>query len=162
MASRRSIALTALLALVAGLLAGLDFDRTLVAMPAWQAVGAQGWAAFSRHADLGPGLVLYPLEAVGGLLLATAATASVWFDQRAASAGFFALLIAVGGAVGGLVMTAFAAPVMLELAAQTDQGALQQSLDAFQFRGDIRGMFQVVAFAAAVAAMALFAARANE
>ena len=115
MASRRSIALTALLALVAGLLAGLDFDRTLVAMPAWQAVGAQGWAAFSRHADLGPGLVLYPLEAVGGLLLATAATASVWFDQRAASAGFFALLIAVGGAVGGLVMTAFAAPVMLEI-----------------------------------------------
>lgn len=162
MVSRRSVVLTALLALVAGLLAGLDFDRTFVAMPAWQAVGAQSWAAFSRHADLGPGLVLYPVEAVAGLLLAAAAAASAWFDRRTASVGFLALLLAVLGAIGGLVTTAFAAPVMLGIATQADPAILGQSLDAFQFRGDIRGAFQLITFAAAVLALALFAGRANE
>ena len=55
--------------LVGGLLAGANVDRALVAMPAWQQVGPESWAAFSRHADLGNGFVLYPVEAVGAALL---------------------------------------------------------------------------------------------
>ena len=47
-------------------LAGGGLDRVAVAMPAWRIVGANGWAAFSRHADLGNGLVLYPTAAISG------------------------------------------------------------------------------------------------
>jgi hypothetical protein len=38
--------------LFSGLLAGGNIDRSLVAMPAWQEVGATAWTEFSRHADL--------------------------------------------------------------------------------------------------------------
>jgi hypothetical protein len=51
-------------AFVSGLLAGGNIDRAFVAMPAWQEVGATNWAEFSRHADLGNGMWLYPIEAI--------------------------------------------------------------------------------------------------
>jgi hypothetical protein len=51
---------------VSGLLAGGNIDRAFVAMPAWQQIGATSWAEFSRHADLGNGLILYPAEALAG------------------------------------------------------------------------------------------------
>jgi hypothetical protein len=60
------------------------------------------------------------------------------------------------------VATAFAAPVMLGIATQADPATLQQSLDAFQQRGDIRAAFQLVTFVAAVIALSLFAMRVNE
>src|SRR5216684_8245748 len=84
MASARSRFLLAAAAVLGGLLAGLDVDRTLVAMPAWQAVGPTAWAEFSRHADLGKGLFLYPLEAIGTFLLLMAAATSL---RRRARAG---------------------------------------------------------------------------
>ena len=34
-----------------GVLAGSSIDRAIVAMPAWQIVGATAWADFSRHAE---------------------------------------------------------------------------------------------------------------
>jgi hypothetical protein len=57
-----TIVLATLAVLANGLLAGLSVDRSVVAMPAWRWVGVRGWAAFSRRADLGNGLVLYPLR----------------------------------------------------------------------------------------------------
>src|SRR6516165_8268627 len=62
-----------LAALFNGMLAS-GINRTLVDMPAWQRVGAPAWAQFSRWADLGPyGLVMYPLEGIGGAVLSIVA-----------------------------------------------------------------------------------------
>jgi hypothetical protein len=47
-------------------------------------VGPVAWAEFSRHADLGNGLVLYPLEAFGGFLFTLAAAVSFYFDRYSA------------------------------------------------------------------------------
>ena len=69
MASARSRFLLAAAAVLGELLAGLDVDRTLVAMPAWQAVGPTAWAEFSHHADIAKGLFLYPLNAIGAFPL---------------------------------------------------------------------------------------------
>ena len=80
---------------VSGLLAGGNIDRAFVAMPAWQQVGAPSWAAFSRHADLGNGLVLYPVEAVGGALLTLAAAIMIHFDRNAPRAAIVSLYAAV-------------------------------------------------------------------
>lgn len=53
-------------------LSGSGMDRSLIEMPAWQHVGALAWAAFSRWADVGTnGLILYPIEKVGGPFLAS-------------------------------------------------------------------------------------------
>jgi hypothetical protein len=55
-------------ALVNGVLASGNINRALVDMPAWRQTGVLAWAAFSRHADLGRNaMILYPLEAFGGL-----------------------------------------------------------------------------------------------
>jgi hypothetical protein len=58
-------------------LAGTDVDRLLVQMPAWRDVGVAGWAAYSRHADLANGLVLYPTLAIAGCVLSVAAAINV-------------------------------------------------------------------------------------
>ena len=52
MTSRTTRIALILATLVSGLLAGFNLDRALVAMPAWNAVGAVAWAEFSRRADL--------------------------------------------------------------------------------------------------------------
>jgi hypothetical protein len=66
--------------LVSGSLVGGNIDRAFVAMPAWQEVGAVAWAEFSRHADLRNGLILYPLEAIGGAILTVSAAIRLHLD----------------------------------------------------------------------------------
>jgi hypothetical protein len=45
-----------------GPLAGVAVDRLLVQLPAWQQTGPVAWAEFTRAADLGRGLLLYPAK----------------------------------------------------------------------------------------------------
>jgi hypothetical protein len=52
-------------------------------------------AAYSRHADLGNGLVAYPLEAIGGALLIISAAVSNYFDRDAGSVTTVCLYCAV-------------------------------------------------------------------
>jgi hypothetical protein len=152
--SRRTALLLALAIVLAGLLAGLDFDRAIVAMPAWQIVGPVAWAEFSRHADLGSGLVLYPVEAIGAFLLAVATAISARFDRAAPKRLIVVLWISVALAAGGLATTILAAPVMLSIAHETDAAALQRAFEAFHFWGNVRGLCQVLAFTAlAIAAL---------
>jgi hypothetical protein len=67
-------------------LAGGGLDRMLIEMPAWRQVGAVAWAEYSRHADLGSGLMLYPIAAIGGTLLTIAAALSARSDRAASTA----------------------------------------------------------------------------
>jgi hypothetical protein len=73
MSSVRSPVLLAAAVLVSGILAGGVVARVVVGGPAWHELGADAWAAYSRHADLGNGLVACPIEAIGGALLIIAA-----------------------------------------------------------------------------------------
>lgn len=52
---------------VSGILAGTVFDRVVVGGPAWHSLGAEAWAQYSRQADLGTGLVVYPVSTVWAL-----------------------------------------------------------------------------------------------
>lgn len=47
---------------VTGVLAGGVVDRVIVGGPAWHELGTYAWMQYSRRADLGGGLVVYPLE----------------------------------------------------------------------------------------------------
>ena len=73
--------------LMHGFLAGGNVERALVHMPAWRKVGARAWAAFSRQADLGRGLFLYPFEAITGAALAVAAAIAFQFELGAVTGG---------------------------------------------------------------------------
>ena len=69
MASLRTQLLVAAATLLTGIWAGGAVDRVIVGGPAWQELGAQAWAQYSRLADLGAGLVAYPIEGIGSTLL---------------------------------------------------------------------------------------------
>src|SRR5438105_5051199 len=90
--------------LLSGLLAGADLDRALVAMPAWQTAGPEAWAVFSRNADLGNGLVLYPLEAIGGALLILVAIVAFYLGAREERGIILFLFAALALSIVGLLL----------------------------------------------------------
>ena len=134
--------------LLGGLLAGSNLDRAVVAMPAWSQMETFSWAAFSRRADLGNGLVLYPIEALLGAALALSAAISYGYERAANHSVSRVLWSAVIFVVGGLLITLKAAPIMLNLSHTVDLATLHQDFGQFYFWGDIRGMFEVLAFIA--------------
>lgn len=79
---RTTLMLVTTAALVNGLLAGGNVDRLLVATPAWEVVGLNGWVDFSRAADLGRGQVVYPVMALGSTALTVLAAATAFVGKR--------------------------------------------------------------------------------
>jgi hypothetical protein len=135
-------------ALLHGILAGLTIDRILVGLPGWREVGVVAWANYSRSADLGNGLVLYPGLAIGGALLSLGAAVSlIWLPMRQRSVAF-AIYLSAGLALAGLMLTFKAAPFMLSLryTGNDDLMHLRQAFDGFWFWSAIRGVMQVLAF----------------
>ncbi len=125
-------------------------------MPAWRKVGARGWAVYSRHADLENGLFLYPTLAIGGAILTIAAAISFQFDATAPSSVALPLYLSVVLVLGGLLATVKAAPIMMSLRRiGDDTSALQKAFDGFRRWGNVRGVFQVLAFLANVWALSL-------
>ncbi len=145
-----SLAIAAVLA--GGLLAGLSVDRTLVALPAWRKVGPEAWAAFSRDADLGNGLVVYPLLGVGAPLLSLGVGGSFALDPGVAAAGL-PILAAALISVAHLLATARAAPNMAKIRSARDRIALQQAFDAFERWQRVRAILQSLTFAANIWAL---------
>jgi hypothetical protein len=136
--------------LLGGVLAGGNVNRNLVDMPAWRQVGALAWAAFSRHDDLSlNGMIVYPLEGIGGAALTIAAALAYHFDRTAPRAAAIPIYAAAVLVVGGLLATTQAAPIMLSVRRLGDDPvALQRAFDGFEFWGQVWGVFQVAAFGA--------------
>jgi hypothetical protein len=129
-----------------GILAGGNLDRYIVQVPAWRRVDVMSWLAYSRHADLGNGLIYYPLEAIGAfifLLTCSCILLTISEDLRFRLPLYSATLFAVLG----LVFTAFAAPVMLSLRTiPADPATVQKAFDRFHFWGLLRAIAQVLSF----------------
>ncbi len=133
-------------AVLNGMLAS-GINRTLVDMPAWQHVGAPAWAEFSRWADMGTnGLILYPLEGIGGAVLSIGA-AVVFHRSRGSMTRSAAVPIYAAAllALGGMLATTQAAPTLLGTQHLSDPVALQQALNRFEFWGGVRAVFQSLA-----------------
>jgi hypothetical protein len=148
---RQRIVLTCVTAgvLFDGLLAGSTVDRFVAGVPAWKHVGVVAWAEYSRHADLGYGLILYPVLAIGGCLLALAAVAGWWRDREAQRAPALPLCLGAALAVAGLVTTLGAAPQMLGLRnGENDPAALAAVFAAFYRWSAVRAVFQILSFPA--------------
>ena len=136
-----------------GSLAGSNIDRMVMQWPAYQRIGAEKWAEFSRHADLTwRAAALYPTESIGGVILSVATAVAVARSRRARKARI-ASVAAAAFAAGGLALTLKAAPNMLSLRhADADP---QKAFDGFRFWSLFRGVCQVSAFVANVATLAL-------
>jgi hypothetical protein len=132
-----------------GMLAS-GINRTLVDMPAWRRVGAPAWAEFSRWADIGPyGLVMYPLEGIGGAVLSVVAAILFARSRRSRTrSGALPIYAAALLALLGMLATTQAAPTLLRTRHMNDPVALQQALNRFAFWGGVRAVFQSLAFGA--------------
>jgi hypothetical protein len=137
-----------------GVLAGGGIVRRLVDMPAWRHVGALAWADFSRHADLGNGLVLYPLLGMGGALATIGAVVAHRVGGGTPRAATVPIYLGALLAMLGMVTTAFAAPQMLSLRVPLDADATQHAFDRFEFWGGIRAVVQALSVGANVWAIA--------
>jgi hypothetical protein len=116
-------------------------NRTLVEMPAWRHLGVEAWAAFSRGADLGNGTILYPLAGIGGLGLILAAAIVFRLSSRRP----WWVAIPVYGsallAIGVILTTTQAAPIMLSLHhIGDDPRALQHAFEGFYRWDSIRAV----------------------
>ncbi len=133
--------------LVTGFLAGTVFDRAIIAAPAWRIVGSEAWAEFSRHADLGVGLLLYPLEGLGAALLTIAAAICIRLDRSASRAASIAVYAAALFSIAGLILTVKAAPIMLSIERASDPAALRGAFEDFTLWGlYLRGLCDIASF----------------
>jgi hypothetical protein len=121
-------------------------DRALVGGPAWHAVGPEAWAHFSRRADLGVGLVAYPVEAIGATLLLIAALVSSRLGSNHERRVTPLLVVAVIFSLLGLLVTAKAAPIMLSLGVERPAADLRHAFEDFFLWGIyLRGTVDVLA-----------------
>jgi hypothetical protein len=114
-------------------------------------VSILNWAAYSRHADLGNGLFLYPLEAIGSFLLLFTASVIILFHKSLFKQVALPAHLAVVFAAIGLIFTFFAAPLMLSIRTiGNNEILLQKAFDKFQFWGMLRAIAQLLSFLACV------------
>jgi hypothetical protein len=139
---------------LSGLLTGGIVDRALVAAPAWSALGPAAWAQFSLRADLGRGLVAYPVEAIGAALLVIAATVSFQIERPVRRSIGAPLYLAVAFSMTGLLITLKAAPIMLSLRTEPSVSAAVAFTEFNLWGLVLRGMADLLAFVCEIWALA--------
>jgi hypothetical protein len=143
-------------AVFGGALVGTVIQRVVIDLPAWRQLGAQAWADYSRHADLGTGVIAYPIEAGGWMLVALAMALSHRLDRRASRLSAAPIYLTAGLTIGVLAITAKAAPIMFRIRGLGDDStALRDAFDQFTFWGlQVRGAVVGAAFLTSLWALA--------
>ena len=138
---------------------GSVLDRALVATTAWRHLGVQAWADYSRVADLGTGDIVYP---IGGILswgLVFAAALAYRMDPSAPAQAGRPIYLAALAALGALLTTLVAAPVMqhVGVVSDNDTAALHHAFDTFTLWGVyVRGVCFAVMFVCMVWALVAY------
>ena len=142
-------------ATVVGGLFGSLLDRALIATNAWRQLGVHAWADYSRHADLGPGDIVYPIGGILWWALIFAAAVSQRLDHRAPRKAGLPIYLATLFSIGAIIATIIAAPTMQSVGSLgNDPVALQSAFDRFTLWGVyIRGVFFALTFLCTVWAL---------
>jgi hypothetical protein len=137
---------------------GAIVDRAVIATPAWRELGSATWAAYSRHADLDNGFVVYPVYGIGLTVFTIAAAISYRLDRGAPRPAGPPIYLAALCALGVVATTIKAAPIMLGVPdLDTDSVALQNAFDRFTLWGVyVRGAFGTLALLAGIWALAAY------
>ncbi|MDP9052302.1 MAG: hypothetical protein M3O31_16515 [Acidobacteriota bacterium] len=152
-----------LAALLIGLLSGGNFDRSTVAMPAWEMLGPAAWADFSRQADLGNGRAVYPILAFAGTLACCGASLVFLLAGRSQRKSGPPILGSAIAMVASIPASLKAAPYMLSLADTPDNDlhALRTAFSGFEFWGRWQGILHICAFLLALIAIAALGVEQN-
>jgi hypothetical protein len=110
---------------------GTSFDKSIVQLPAWNRIGAEPWATYSREADLRNGLRWYLAMGIGTLLANVAAAIAVHHDPASPRSAALPTRAAALIAIGHMLATARAAPNVLRVRRTEDPDSLKAALEGF-------------------------------
>jgi len=132
---------------VSGWLAGANIDRYIVQLPAWKYVDIVSWAEYSRHADLGNGLWLYPLEAVGTFILLVIASIIAIVNRPILKQSAPIIYAAAFFAALKIALSIFSSPVIMSLRTSgNDKQMLQNAFDMYHFWSPYNVIVQLFLF----------------
>jgi hypothetical protein len=141
-----------------GILAGASLDQSIKQLPARHKIGMVAFSAYSRAADLGPGIVWYALIGVGGAVL-TIAAAVVVSVQAVPVERAWPLYAAAGLSVAHSLATAWAAPTNFsQRQVAGDEERLRAIFARFVRWQAVRAVLQVLTFAAMLVGLITYAA----
>jgi len=134
---------------------GMGLFRALVEAPAWQHLGAAAWADFSRQADLGPGLVIYPVYGIVSWVIVLAAAVLHSLDRKANRAASVPIYLAALFSIVAAFTTVIAAPTMLSITGiPNGASSIEAAFARFTLWGVyIRGGAFALSFLASLAAL---------
>ena len=129
--------------------------RALVDAPAWQHLGGVAWADFSRQADLGPGLIVYPVFGIVSWVIVLAAAVVHTFDREANRRASVPIYLAALFSIVAVLTTVIAAPTMLGIRdVPGGAPAIEASFARFTLWGVyVRGAAFALSFLASLAAL---------
>lgn len=138
---------------VNGLLTGATLDQAIKQLPARKAIGAVAYSDYSRAADLGNGLIWYPVLGIGAAVLSVV-TSAVGLAQHAVGAERIALILLIVGSVAHMGSTALAAPTNIsQRRAAGDEAALTRIFNRFARLNAIRAALLVATLGIAIWAL---------
>ena len=145
MAYDRTYALIVAATVADGMLAGASLDQSIKQLPARHRIGAVAFSAYSRAADLGPGIPFYAALGQGAALLTGAAAVSGLRGNVPPSSAL-PLRIAAALAVAHSLATARAAPTNFSQrrVPADDEIALSRIFDRFARWQSLRVVLQVL------------------
>jgi len=133
---------------LSGLLAGGNVERFVVQFPAWHHLDIRIWGEFSRHADLGNGLIVYPFEALGSFVCLLTTSIILFAHRRTPHNVVLPVIAATVFSFIGLVLTFLAAPIMLSVRnIGNDPAMLNLAFNEFYYWSFFRGIAQILSFA---------------
>jgi hypothetical protein len=136
-----------------GVLTGATLDQAIKQLPARRRIGVLAYSDYSRAADLGNGLVWYPVIGVGTAVLSVVAGA-VGLADHASGLRLAALIALIAGSAAHMGSTALAAPVNIsQRRAAGDEAALERIFDRFARLNAVRAALLVATLGIAVWAL---------
>lgn len=142
-----------------GLLAGASLDQSIKQLPARHHIGVVAFSAYSRAADMGRGLLWYPLLGVGGAVL-TIAAAIVALVVGMPLGSALPLYLAAFGALAHSFTTSRAAPTLLrQRLVATSEPELTAIFDRFERWQTARAILQAATFGLMLWALVAIAVR---
>jgi hypothetical protein len=136
-----------------GLLTGATLDQAIKQLPARKRIGVLAYSDYSRAADLGNGLIWYPIIGVGTAALSVV-TGTVGLADHASGPRAAALIALIAGSVAHMGSTAAAAPTNIsQRRAIGDEAALERIFDRFARLNGVRAALMVATLGTAIWAL---------
>jgi len=133
-----------------GLLTGATLDQAIKQLPARKRIGVLAYSDYSRAADLGNGLIWYPVIGVGTAALSVVAGA-VGLADHASGIQAAALIALIAGSVAHMGSTALAAPTNIsQRRAIGDEMTLERIFDRFARLNAVRAALMVATLGIAI------------